>query len=197
MGVQEKIQALYGKESPPIVGVDAVSKEMIRHWCEAMEDDNPLYQDEKYAKKTKYKGIISPPMMVQAWSFGPLWPDGQEMEWRHPELPWEKDKMPHRVGVKLLENSGFPAVIATNTTLEFFNPLFPGDQVTQKITVTDITPEKKTGQGAGHFYTFRFSYYNQKGKLICHQSFTTLYYNPPKVEWFTSTFKFKPLEEKR
>jgi len=99
--------------------------------------------------------------------------------------------------VKLLENSGFPAVIATNTTLEFFNPLFPGDKVTQKITVTDITPEKKTGQGAGHFYTFRFSYYNQKGKLICHQSFTTLYYNPPKVEWFTSTFKFKPLEEKR
>ena len=28
MGVQQKIQALIGKEGPPIVGVDAVSKEM-------------------------------------------------------------------------------------------------------------------------------------------------------------------------
>ena len=49
--VYEDIQALFGKESPPETGVDGVSKEMIRHWCEAMEDGNPLYTDEGYAKK--------------------------------------------------------------------------------------------------------------------------------------------------
>jgi hypothetical protein len=51
MSVEEEIKKLYGIESPPIVGVDAVSKEMIRHWCEAMEDENPLHQDEEYAKR--------------------------------------------------------------------------------------------------------------------------------------------------
>ena len=178
--VYEDIQALFGKESQPETGVDDVSKEMIRHWCEAMEDGNPLYTDEGYAQKSKHGGIISPPQMVQAWSFGPLWPNGQEIEYRHPELLPKKEKLaPYEMAMRRLDQAGFTAVVVTRTTLEFHRPLFPGDRVTRRIKVADITPEKKTGLGSGHFLTMSFIYTNQKGELICNQSLTVLKFKPP------------------
>ncbi len=48
MGVYEELCSLVDMEFPPMVGVDAVCPQMIRHWCEAMQEDNPLYLDEDY-----------------------------------------------------------------------------------------------------------------------------------------------------
>ncbi len=56
----EEVKALIGMEGPPVTGPDEVSKQMIRHWCEAVEDANPLYSDEGYVGKSKYCGIILP-----------------------------------------------------------------------------------------------------------------------------------------
>ena len=175
----EYIQGLVGKEGKPETGADGVCKEMIRHWCEAMEDTNPLYTDEAYAAKSKHGGIIAPPQMVQVWTFRPLWPNGQEMEFRNPELLPERELKPNELAVKKLNEDGYTGTMAVGTSMEFITPMFPGDEVTWRISVANITPEKKTGAGTGHFITFGFRYTNQKDEVICNQTMTVFKFKPP------------------
>lgn len=47
--VYTKLQAMVGEEAGPFEAVDEVNRAMIRHWCEAMEDENPLYSMPKAA----------------------------------------------------------------------------------------------------------------------------------------------------
>ena len=171
-------QELLALEGPQQVAPDAVSKEMIRHWCEAMEDANPLYTDEGYAKQSKYGGIIAPPQMIQAWTFGPLWPDGQETQWRTPELLTEREPLLTEVVYAKLNEAGYIGTMAVGTTMEFIRPLSPGDRVTRSMKVVDVTPEKKTQVGVGHFVTLGFTATNQKGGLICNQTMTLFKYKP-------------------
>lgn len=162
----EELQAAIGKETPLVEGPDEVNKAMIRHWCEAMENGNPLYTDEEYAKKSNYGGIIAPPEMVQAYILGPLWPKK--------ELP----ESPVDSVLKKLDEAGYKAVIATNTAQEYFRPLYLGDRVSYKSKFISISPEKTTRVGKGYFVTWEYTYINQKGELICKQPFTVLKFKP-------------------
>lgn len=40
---------------------------MIRHWVEAMGDENPVYVDDQAARAAGFPGVIAPPTMLQAW----------------------------------------------------------------------------------------------------------------------------------
>ena len=60
----EMLNELVGVDSERIIGPDRVCTQMIRHWCEVMEDENPLYQDEEYAAQSKYGSIIAPPCLL-------------------------------------------------------------------------------------------------------------------------------------
>ena len=40
---------------------------MIRHFVEAVGDENPVYTDEKAARAAGFPGVIAPPTMLQAW----------------------------------------------------------------------------------------------------------------------------------
>jgi acyl dehydratase len=165
-GVFEELQTLIGKESKLEVCKDEVNKAMIRHWCEAMEDGNPLYTDEEYAKKSKYKGIIAPPQMVQAFSTPPLWPKR------------EKGPDPFAKAVHMVKEGGYFGIVATTTTQEYFLPMRPGDQLSFKVKLADVSPEKVTRIGTGHFITAEYTYINQKEEVVCVQSFTILTFKP-------------------
>jgi len=166
MGLElyEELKALVGQEGSRLVAVDEVCKPMIRHWCEAMEDGNPLYTDEEYARKSKYGSIIAPPTMLLTWSMPPLWP------------PREQPPSPLEQVLEKLDKAGFTQIIITNATQKYHQPLFPGDHVTFTYKVTDVTPEKKTSLGNGHFVTTTFIFTNQKGGLVGTQSLTMLKY---------------------
>jgi len=165
--VYEELQALVGVESELKKGNDEVNKAMIRHWCEAMEDGNPLYTDEEYAKANKYGGIIAPPQMVQAYCLPPLWPRKEEDQ---PD--------PFAKAVKLMRDGGYFGVVATTTSQEYFKPMLPGDQISFKIKLDSVSPEKTTRVGTGHFITAQYTYTNQKDDVVCIQSFTVLTFKP-------------------
>lgn len=165
-------------KGPPQFGPDAVCKEMIRHWCEAMEDGNPLYTDSAYAEDSRFRGIIAPPQMVQAWTMGPLWPDGQQIHWRRPEPGPITDADPVLAAFMRFNQAGYIGTFVATTAMEFFRPLFPGDRVSRATELIGITPEKKTRTGAGHFITFRLTNANQNGELVCRQALTMLKYKP-------------------
>jgi len=48
-----------------------VTLDSIKHFVDGIGDTNPLWVDEEYAKKTKYKGIVAPPNWL--YSVCPTW----------------------------------------------------------------------------------------------------------------------------
>lgn len=79
----EMLQSLVGIESEVTKGTDEVCRPMIRHYCEVMEDANPLYHDDAYAKASRYGEIIAPPTQVQVYTMNPLWPkvEREKIQW--------------------------------------------------------------------------------------------------------------------
>jgi len=118
MEFYEELKADVGREGPRLVAVDEVCRPMIRHWCEAMQDGNPLYTDEEYARKSKYGGIIAPPTMVLTWTMPPLWP------------PTDRPPHPFEQYLEKLDKAGFYGILFTNVAQKYLRPLFPGDHIT-------------------------------------------------------------------
>jgi len=164
-GVYEKLQAMIGEEAGPFEAANEVNSAMIRHWCEAMEDANPLYNDEKYARNTRYGGIIAPSQMVQAYCMPPLWPRRMMPD-------------PQAKAVRMMDEAGYSGVVATTTSQEYFRPMRLGDRLSYKIKFISVSPEKTTRLGTGHFLTSEYTYTNQKGEVVCMQSFTILKFKP-------------------
>ena len=160
----DELKAMVGEEGERITAADDVCEAMIRHWCEAMQDGNPLYTDEEYARKSKYGSIIAPPTMLLTWTMPPLWPPKEQ-----PPHPFERF-------LEKLDKAGFYGILITNVAQKYHRPLFPGDHITFTYKVTDVSPAKKTGLGMGHFVTTTFIFTNQKGETVGTQSLTVLKY---------------------
>jgi acyl dehydratase len=161
--VYDELKAMIGQDQPEMVATDEVCKQMIRHWCEAIQDANPLYTDEEYARKSRYGSIIAPPAMVQAWVIPPLWPPK--------EMP-----AVYRGVFEACARGGFDQVIDTDCEMEFVRPLFPGDRARAVTGVCGVTMEKDTRLGRGHFVTLESTYSNQRGEPVCVQRVTLLVY---------------------
>ncbi len=69
---RKKLDALIGQPSGgsgnPTVAPDPVNQPMIRHWAHALADMNPVYLDPEFAAKSRFGGIVSPPVMLQTWT---------------------------------------------------------------------------------------------------------------------------------
>ena len=166
MSVFEDLKAMVGEEAGPFAANDPVNKPMVRHWCEGMEDGNPLYTDEEYAMTTKYEGIIAPPQMVQAYCVPLLWP--------------KKSTPPHPLAKAsdMMDAAGYFGVVATTTSYEFFTPMRPGDNLSYTIKLDKVSDEKTTRMGTGCFITVVYTYLNQKGEIVCKQPFTIMKFKP-------------------
>ncbi|MBM3131883.1 MAG: MaoC family dehydratase [Chloroflexi bacterium] len=158
----EELKKLIGQGGTPREALDEVCKPMIRHWCEAMQDGNPLYTNEEFARKSKYGGIIAPPTMMLTFTMPPLWPPRQD-----PPHPFEQF-------LAKLDKAGFLGILVTNVSQKYHRPLSPGDRVTFTYKVTDMSPLKKTSLGNGHFVTTSFVFTNQKGGDGGHSEFHRL-----------------------
>jgi acyl dehydratase len=142
-----------GRVSGFFEGPDEVNKAMIRHWCEMVEDANPLYTDEEYAKTSEYESIISPPAMQTTWVYPRWWPP----------VEMSPDIGPAQLDLPL---GDFPIPAVISITEEYFVPMRPGDRIRYKTSLDDISPLKKTRLGVGHFITTTNYYYNQHDELI-------------------------------
>jgi acyl dehydratase len=148
-----ELQRYVGRVSHFFEGPDAVNKAMIRHWCEMVEDANPLYTDEEFAINMEYKDIVSPPTMLSTWVY-PRW--------------WPPTDIPLDIGPAQLDlplgDVPIPAVISW--TEEYLLPVYPRDRIRYKTKLDNISPLKKTRLGVGHFITTTNYYYNQRDELV-------------------------------
>ncbi len=98
-------------------------------------DNIPLHTDEEYAKKTPFKKLIAPGVM----SFMAVWAKYLEVDF---------------FGEQLLAGK--------STKIEWLKPVFAGDVLSAKATVTKLTPRnEKNGIVEVTIYA-----YNQNGELV-------------------------------
>jgi len=165
---EEKKQRLIEltKESEPEQAPLVVNEYLIRHWCETVEDGNPLYLDEEYAKSRGFKGIIGPPgSFMTAFS----------MQFRWPWPPGGREPDPH-IHYHIKDALDLPVGIIGSVELEFGVPMELGDRVSISQRLVSVSPWKKTRVGEGHFWTMDRLYRNQKGELIARERMSAFGY---------------------
>lgn len=149
----------------PRTAPDAVNLPMIRRWCEAMGERNPLYLDEGFAQSTEYGGIVAPPAMLEVWTMG---------RFSGADAPTVGDLL----GIAELDAAGFTAVVATNLEQEYLRYLRLGDLVTQQVFLEEVSEQKRTALGAGHFLNYRYEFTDQDGALVGRMRFRILKFCP-------------------
>ncbi|GLW99199.1 MaoC family dehydratase N-terminal domain-containing protein [Microtetraspora sp. NBRC 16547] len=166
---EERLRAFVGREINPLKsGQEPVNRPMIRHWVEAMEDDNPIYLDEEAARDAGRDGIVAPASMIQAWT----------MRGYAATTAAKGGGGPADELTDLLAEGGYTSVVATDSEFEFHRELVPGDHVAAREVVESISPEKTTALGAGRFITSLRTYHDQDGEVVAVQRWRILRFRP-------------------
>lgn len=154
------------EESPSDPAPLAVDEYLIRHWCETLEDGNPLYLDRDYARSRGFDDLVAPPGSVMTTFALPF---------RWPWPPAEREPARHiHYDVKELLN--LPVGIIQDITIETGVPLQIGDRVSVSQRLVSISPWKKTRVGEGHFWVMDRLYRNQNGELVLRERMTAFGY---------------------
>jgi acyl dehydratase len=161
----ERLRAYEGVETGTETGPDPVNVPMIRHWVEAIGDDNPVYLDEQAARVSVHGGIIAPPVSLQAWVMRGLRPRAGSGSGRDDVM-------------QLLDEHGFTSVVATNCEQTYHRQLRIGDHLSVTSTIESISPEKTTALGVGHFVTTLMRYVDQHGEPVADMRFRILKFRP-------------------
>ena len=114
-----------------------VSREAIRNYALGIGDVNPLWRDEDYAKKTRYKGIVAP------------------LGWFYSVFPtWVLQGLP---GVQAFHSGN---------DWTFYKPVFYGDTITPECIFTgfDVKTSKFAGKMVREYQ--RANFYNQRKELV-------------------------------
>jgi acyl dehydratase len=152
--IPEEIKSLIGTSSA--VKFYEVEKGAIRRFAEAVDDYNPLYHDEEYARNSKYGSMIAPPGF-----FG--WPSNQARN--SPlaiDIPLELESA--------FERAGYPLslVLDGGMEYEFFLPVRAGGILSAVTTVRNLR-ERRSETGSIIVCFLDTVYHNQEGVLVAKQ----------------------------
>ncbi len=159
----------------PRVAPEAVNGPMIRHWVDAFDDRNPVYEDEAAASAGRFGGVVAPPAMLQTWTMPRPKIQGIEARGGAP------DDMTFDNPVSALDEAGFVGALATNSELEFERYLKPGDHLRSINVIESISNQKTTGLGKGYFVTWVTTYTDQDGEVVGRQLFRVLKFDPSTI----------------
>ena len=135
-----------GVEGAP--SVLEVEKGAIVRFAQAVEDPNPLWNDEKVARETRYGGLVAPPTFLRSVGVD------------RPELPF---KVP------------FDRMLDGGSDWEYFEPVRVGDRITAVARITDVS-ERSGRLGTMLMTVIEITYTNQFGQKVATQQGTTIRY---------------------
>ena len=143
-----EIRDMVGKEEI-FSSLEELGRASIHRFAVAVADPNPLYYDEEFAQKTRYRGIVAPPTMIF--------------------------EMNNNIGDEILEDGGYASRIMLPPPLtsfvrggneyEIFQPARPDDEITMKRKIAEIY-EKEGKAGTLVFVIVDMKFFNQKEELL-------------------------------
>jgi hypothetical protein len=141
-------------DSEPRLARDPVNLPMIRTWLEAIHPAGPHDPDPDTA----------PPSMIQAWTMPGL-------------RGTRTGDDPLGLINQVLDEAGFTSVVATNCDQTYQRYLKPGEQLTVRGRLLDVTGPKRTALGEGWFVTTRSSWFSDN-ELVATMDFRVLKFRP-------------------
>jgi uncharacterized OB-fold protein/acyl dehydratase len=157
---------------------DPVNQAMIRHWVEAMGDENPVYVDDGAARRAGFAGVVAPATMLQAWTMRGYRRSMELERGRHLGAgPGGRADALEEL-FALLDGRGFTSVVATDCEQEYRRPLVLGDRLRATSVIEAVSPEKRTALGPGHFVTTRTDYLDEAGEVVAVMRFRILRFRP-------------------
>jgi acyl dehydratase len=149
-GTYEQARAMVGQTTPVRFGEEAVNGAMARQFAALVHDASAGYWDPEFAEGW-WGGTVAPPAMLMTW----LMP----LEWR----PGGAVPVPLLTARVPLPGDTF--VNASNET-EYFLPVCEGDRLNVVEELVDVSPEKRTALGTGHFVTTKSTVRRQDGAVV-------------------------------
>jgi acyl dehydratase len=143
----EPIKGLLGAEAGP--WIYEIEKGMVRRFCIAIDDPNPLWQNEAYARQTKYGGVIAPPTFVAT---GLESSDGSALA----------DLM-NLVISKLPANIGH---VDGGISCEQYQPIRAGDVISVTSKLAELTERQGKAMGNMLFTVFELTSRNQRNEVV-------------------------------
>ena len=151
------------RESEPEVSDVKCCEYLIRHWCETVEDGNPLYLDEAYARARGFDGLVAQPgMLICTLTLPYRWPGTRG---------FKSHRLMHFQLKELLE---LPVGILANYEVEFDRPVVEGDRLSTTARLLGISDWKQTRLGEGYFTKVLTTYYNQRQQTVA-RAYTHLF----------------------
>ena len=173
--LDDRLQALVGRpisDAGPTLPPDPVNQAMIRHWAAAFEDWNPVYTEPEVAARSRFGEIVAPPLMLQTWTMATPRITGMAERGGSPT-----DGQRATV-LSVLDEAGFVGTLASNSEFEIIRYLRLGDVVSATTVLEEVSPEKRTRLGPGHFVTWVTTYTAQSGEVVGRQRFRILKFRP-------------------
>ncbi|MBE9482075.1 MAG: MaoC family dehydratase N-terminal domain-containing protein [Chloroflexi bacterium] len=134
----DRLRSNIGVEWEPVVY--KIEKGMIRRFVQAIDDPNPLWQNEEYARKSRYGGIVAPPTFILTIGF-------------------------EEIQQQILASIPSGTILHGDTTLECYQPIKPGDVITATTKITNIR-QRQGEKGKTAFISFEITYMNQKQEPV-------------------------------
>ncbi len=159
--ISEQLKSLIGKRGTPVIF--EVTRLDLRKAADAAGDRNPLYWDDDYAEKSRYKGIIAPPDF-----FG--WP----VNWPPNSTFVYMSDLSGQVFIEVAK-AGYHRAINAGMESEFFHPVRPGDILIMTSEVIGV--EEKEGKKGGKMCisTIENTYINQRGAVVAKQRHSAIH----------------------
>jgi uncharacterized protein len=150
IGTYEEALEHIGRTSRRYRGEVPVGEGAVKMFCAMVQDANPAYWDRELAQRI-FGGPVAPPALIQ----GTVLP-----------LPWTPTGAePQALAVFSVPLPG-RTLINVSTEAVHHRPYFVGETVTYYDEVVDISPERTTRLGTGHFITTVFHYEDEAGEPI-------------------------------
>jgi len=147
--ISEEVTNLIGKVGD--IMIMEVERGAIKKYADAVDDRNPVYWDEEYARNSRYGSIVAPPGFLG-------WP-----------TKWT-GSMPIRTRLRdevsaILAQAGYSRGLDGGVEYEFFCPVRAGDVLTALPRIIDIY-EREGKAGKLTFSVVETTYTNQNGDLV-------------------------------
>ena len=134
----DDVKALIGAETEWSAYSEPISPSEVRRFVHAIMDDNPVYYDEAYARGTKYREVVCPPLYASfAFRRGHGTPD--PLDRLETDRDWDAyggggayrqalPRVPH----------GFQRMVNGGSEIDLYKRLRPGSRVRTKARYHDV-----------------------------------------------------------
>lgn len=149
--ITDEMRSMLGVEVGP--EVYEIEKGMIKKFAVAMDDSNPLWQNEEYAKNTKYGGIIAPSTFVMSYC----------------HLPKQEDWI---MSVK----GPFSRLVNGGCAIENYQVVRPGDVISVTGKLIELNEREGKKFGSMIVVIFERVFKNQRGETVAKGQLTFIKY---------------------